>query len=165
VGQGAGGGGTLGCALSGGMEGIWGGEGAAAATLRGIVCSWGGVDDGTVGTVACRHVYCCSVCIILSVCAHSPPFSLCLLHCGCRVLPVHTGSRLDGLSSSSASTSASASDSDSDSSYASASADSTAAKSTLQVNSLSLATQACLAPAGTLGTCRSVKLCDSYDDN
>jgi hypothetical protein len=48
---------------------------------------------------------------------------------------------------------------------ASASAATTAAKSTLQVKSLSLATQACLAPAGTLDTCRSVTLCDSYDDN
>ena len=91
------------------------------------------------------------------------------------MLPVHTGSRLDGLSSSSASTSASASASDFDSSYASASADSTAAKPILQVKSLSLATQACLAPAGndsgvhscaaTLDIRRLVTLCDSYENN
>jgi hypothetical protein len=52
----------------------------------------------------------------------------------------------------------------------------TSATSTLQVKSPSLATLACLAPAGsnsrvqrsplgTLDTYRSVKLCDSYDDN
>ena len=142
-------------------------EGGGGGAIMGLFVGSGGLRNRWyAGT--CRAVvsvfYC--ICILLSVCAHSPSFSLCLLHRGCRVPPVHTGSRLDGPPSSSSSASASTS----------ASAATTAAKSTLQVTSPSLATLRCLAPAGsdsgehssaaaTLDTRRSVRLCDSYENN